>query len=251
MTTTRGRLHYRSLLTFYYAGFQQCSLCDWRHGLGLREGSGLLGSSRGNFFSRRRAGFISFAGQLSRLPVQYKIGGQPRNIIKYQVLLGKGFHLQARPDDSHGRSTNYASGVYKPGLGGRLFFSLSRYWFFGTSSRARFWPAFHGRHLRLDNSCRPLCHLRHKFFYGGGWTAARPLSPSHLLTLDQQAQRVESPARTQNSSVNIHNTTRQVLDYSTRGAYLLRRSLVVLQFLGDALERHIAWPPRQCKETRL
>jgi hypothetical protein len=36
---------------------------------------------------------------------------------------------------------------------------LSRYWFFGTSSHARFWPALHGRRLRLDNSSRPLCHL--------------------------------------------------------------------------------------------
>jgi hypothetical protein len=58
---------------------------------------------------------------------------------------------------------------------------LSRYWFFGTSSRARFLPALHGRRLRLDNSCRPLCHLRHQFLYGGGWTAAYFSRLAHRL----------------------------------------------------------------------
>jgi hypothetical protein len=113
---------------------------------------------RGNFFSRRRAGFISFPGQISRLPAQCKIGGQPSKITKLQVLLGKGFHLQARPYDSHGRSAKYAGDVYKPGFGGRFFFNLSCYWFFDSSSHAGFWPALHGRRWRLDNSSRPLCH---------------------------------------------------------------------------------------------
>jgi hypothetical protein len=58
---------------------------------------------------------------------------------------------------------------------------LSRYWIFGTSSRARFWPPLHGRRLRLDNSGRPLCHLRHKFFYSGGWAAASLSRLSHCL----------------------------------------------------------------------
>jgi hypothetical protein len=75
---------------------------------------------------------------------------------KLQVLLEKGFHLQARPDDSHGRSSKYAGDVYKPGFGGCLSFSLSRYWFFGTSSRTRFWPPLYDRRLRLDNSSRPV-----------------------------------------------------------------------------------------------
>jgi hypothetical protein len=92
MTTTRSRQHHRSLLTFYYTGLRQHILCDRCQGLGLREGSELLGSRRGNFFNRCRAGFISFPGQISRLPAQYKIGGQPSNITKSQVLLGKGFH---------------------------------------------------------------------------------------------------------------------------------------------------------------
>jgi hypothetical protein len=51
LTTTRGRPHYCSVLTFYYAGFWQHNLHDWRHGISPREGSGLLGGRRGNFFS--------------------------------------------------------------------------------------------------------------------------------------------------------------------------------------------------------
>jgi hypothetical protein len=172
LTTTRRRLHRRSPLTFYYTGFRQCSLCDRHHSLNLREGTGLLDIERWILFSCRRAGFISFPGQISQLPAQYKIGGQPSKITKLQVLLGKGFHLQARPDDSHGWSAKYAGDVYKPGFGGCPFFNLSRYRFFSTSSRARSRSVFHGRRLRLDNSSRLLCHLRHKFFYGGGWAAA-------------------------------------------------------------------------------
>jgi hypothetical protein len=75
---------------------------------------------------------------------------------------------QVRSDDSHGRSAKYAGDVYKSGFGGRFFFNLSRYWFFDSSSHARFWPALHGRRLRLDNSSRLPCELRHKLFDGGG-----------------------------------------------------------------------------------
>jgi hypothetical protein len=39
-------------------------------------------------------------------------------ITKLQVLLGNGFHLQARPDNSHGRSTKYASDIGEPGFRG-------------------------------------------------------------------------------------------------------------------------------------
>jgi hypothetical protein len=99
----------------------------------------------------------------------------------YKYYSGKSFHLQVRPDDSYGWSAKYAGDVYKPGLGERLFFSLSRYWFSDTSSRARFCPAFHGRCLQLNNSSRPLCHLRHKFFYGGGWVAASLSQLAHHL----------------------------------------------------------------------
>jgi hypothetical protein len=65
LITTRGRLYYCSVLTFYYVVFWQRSRHDRCHGLGLREGSGLLGGRRGNFFSRRRAGFISVPRQVS------------------------------------------------------------------------------------------------------------------------------------------------------------------------------------------
>jgi hypothetical protein len=101
----------------------------------------------------------------------------------YKYYSGKVFHLQARPNDSHGRSAKYAGDVYKLGFGGCLFFSLSRYWFFSTSSRARFRPPLHGRRLRIDNSSRPLCHLRHQFFYGGGWSAVSLSRLAHRLPI--------------------------------------------------------------------
>jgi hypothetical protein len=44
-------------------------------------------------------------------------------ITKLQVLLGNGFHLQARPGNSHGGSAKYAGNVDEPGFRGRLFFS--------------------------------------------------------------------------------------------------------------------------------
>jgi hypothetical protein len=81
--------------------------------------------------------------------------------------------------------------------------------------------------------------------------SARPPCPSHLLPLHQWGQTMESPVTTQNSIVSIHNTSRQVFDYSTRGAYLLRRSLGDLQFLDDTFACHIAWPPRWRRETSL
>jgi hypothetical protein len=45
----------------------------------------------------------------------------------------------------------------------------------------RIGSALHGRHLWLDNSSRPLCHPRHKFFDGGGWTAASFSRPAHCV----------------------------------------------------------------------
>jgi hypothetical protein len=56
---------------------------------------------------------------------------------------------------------------------------------------------------------------------------------------------------TQKSFISIQNTSNQVLDYSTRGSYLLRCSLGHLQFLGDTLACHIARPPWRCRETGL
>jgi hypothetical protein len=121
-----------------------CSFSAWRRGFGLREGSGLLDNERWVLFSCCRTGFISFPGEISRFPAQYTWSGQPSTTTQFHVILMDGLYLQARPDDSHGRKAKYASDVYKPGFGGCLFFNLSCYWFFGPSSRARFWPTLHG-----------------------------------------------------------------------------------------------------------
>jgi hypothetical protein len=98
--------------------------------------------------------------------------GQPSMTTQLHVLLQKVLHLQARPDNSHGRSAKYAGDVDKSGFGGRLSFGLSRCWFFSSSSHGWLRPALDDRRLRLDNCSRPLCQLRHKLLYGGGWAAA-------------------------------------------------------------------------------
>jgi hypothetical protein len=56
-----------------------------------------------------------------------------------------------------------------------------------------------------------------------------------------------------NSEFNCQHTStsRQVLDYSTRGTCLLGRSLGQLQLLGDMFARHIVRPPWRCRETSL
>jgi hypothetical protein len=51
------------------------------------KGSGLLGSRCEDFFSHRRAGFISFQAQVSPFPAQYKIGGQ---LLTPKIGTGKG-----------------------------------------------------------------------------------------------------------------------------------------------------------------
>jgi hypothetical protein len=173
MTTLGGRLRIHNVLTFYHAGLWQRSLRGWFYGLALGEGSRLLGSRRESFFSRCRAGFISLPEQVRRFLAQYKTGGQPSTTTKLHVLLRKKLHLQARPDNSHGRSAKYAGDVDKSGFGGRLSFGLSRCRFFSSSrSHGRLRPALDDRRLRLDNCSRPLCQLRHKLLYGGGWAAA-------------------------------------------------------------------------------
>jgi hypothetical protein len=95
MSTTRGMLCIRSILTFYHAGLWQRSLRGWRHGLAFGEGSELLGRRCGSFFCRCRAGFISLPRQVSRFPAQYTIGGQPSTTTKLHVQLGRDLHLQA------------------------------------------------------------------------------------------------------------------------------------------------------------
>jgi hypothetical protein len=85
----------------------------------------------------------------------------------------------------------------------------------------------------------------------GFFQPARPPCPNPLLPLDQQGRMRGSPSTTQKSFISIQNTSNQVLDYSTRGAYLLRCSLGHLQFLGDTLACHIARPPCRRRETGL
>jgi hypothetical protein len=91
----------------------------------------------------------------------------------YQTIPRDGLHLQVGPDNSHGRSAQYSDHINKPGFHGRLFFSLGGYWSFGSSSRGKFWPISFGRRLLLGSTRRLLCHLRHGFFYSGGWSLSR------------------------------------------------------------------------------
>jgi hypothetical protein len=118
MTTTWGGRHHRNIHTFYYGGLRRRSLYAQCHGLALGKGSGFLDSRLRIFLSSRRVGFLSFPGQIGRLPAQYRFGGQPSKITKVQVLLGDGFHLQVGPDNSHGRSAKYAGDIDEPGFWG-------------------------------------------------------------------------------------------------------------------------------------
>jgi hypothetical protein len=83
----------------------------------------------------------------------------------------------------------------------------------------------------------------------GFFQPALPPSPSRLRPLDLWGRKAESPASTRNLVVSIHNIARQVLDYSTREVYLLRRSLGDFQHFGEALACHIVRPPRRCRQT--
>jgi hypothetical protein len=85
----------------------------------------------------------------------------------------------------------------------------------------------------------------------GFFQPAQPSSPSRFRPLGLRGRKAESPASTRNSVVSIHNIARQVLDYSTRGVYLLRRSLSDLKLFGDALVCHVARPPRRRRQTSL
>jgi hypothetical protein len=131
------------------------------------KGEGLLNRWRQVLLSSCCTGFFSFPGQIGGFPAQCKFGGQPSKTTKLHVLLGEGFHLQARADYSHGRSAKYTGNINMPGFRGRLFFSFGGYWSFGSSSCEGFWPTFFCRRLWLSSTRRLLCHMRHGFFYGG------------------------------------------------------------------------------------
>jgi hypothetical protein len=55
----------------------------------------------------------------------------------------------------------------------------------------------------------------------------------------------------QNFAINTHNIEKQVLDYPTRGFYLLGCGLSDLELLGYALACHVAQPPRRRRQTSL
>jgi hypothetical protein len=61
-TTLRGHYSLSRVLTFNYAGFEQCSLSGRCFGLRLRGGSGLLNGWRSFFLRHRCGGFIPLPG---------------------------------------------------------------------------------------------------------------------------------------------------------------------------------------------
>jgi hypothetical protein len=162
--TTRGKRRRRGVHTFHSAGFWRSSLCALRDGLSLRKGRGFFCSGWRIFFSSCRVWFFSFLGQIGGFLAQYKFGGQPSKTFKLHVLLGDRFHLQVRPDYSHGRSTKYAGDIDKPSFCGHLFFNRGDLWLYCSSSRGGFWPPLFCRCQRLAGTSRLLCLLRHDFF---------------------------------------------------------------------------------------
>jgi hypothetical protein len=53
----------------------------------------------------------------------------------------------------------------------------------------------------------------------------------------------------QNFVMSIHNIKKQVLDYTTHGAYLLGCGLCDLKLLGHTLAGHVAWLPWRRRQT--
>jgi hypothetical protein len=84
-----------------------------------------------------------------------------------------------------------------------------------------------GRRPRLAGATRLLCRLQHDLFYSGGWTEAplRRLTlrvPIVLFRLIHGVGRCNVLLQLQLSACNA---SRQVLDYSIQGIYLVRRGL--------------------------
>jgi hypothetical protein len=63
---------------------------------------------------------------------KYTIGCQPSTTTNLHILLGKDVHLQARPDNSHGRGAKYVGDVDKSICSMRLFFGFSSHWLFSN-----------------------------------------------------------------------------------------------------------------------
>jgi hypothetical protein len=203
MTTTWGRRHSRGLLTFYHSGLRRCSFCAWCHGFDLREGSGLLDSKCRIFFSRCRVGFISFPGQISRLPAQCKIGGQPSKTTKLQVLFGKVFTYKLdRTMVTVGAPSMLAMSTSPASVGASSVACAATGFSAPVVVLASGLLSSAGSYCSTTLIvCCVICAtssstvgLDCDFFQ-----SACPPCPSHLLPLCQQGRKMESPATTQNS----------------------------------------------------
>jgi hypothetical protein len=180
-----------------------------------------LGRHSGRFFSHRRAGFISLPGQVGGFPAEYTIGCQPSTTTKLHVLLGKDIHLQARPDNSHGRGAKNTGDVDKSSFSRRLFSGFGCRW------------------LLCSRGC-PLSNrrLRFDFCRGRGW-AAVSLSqlpyriPVAFVPLVYGVGRRNLLQAFGNQLSPYTTIASQELNYSTRGAYLLRRRLSDLHLLRN------------------
>jgi hypothetical protein len=99
----------------------------------------------------------------------------------------KAWYLQARPDDSHGRSTEDAGDINQSTLGGRFFLRLLDYrlLYGGGGRRRRLLPPysfhlFHGGGRRYSAPLRSrglALQLRQDFFDSGGWISASSWFP--------------------------------------------------------------------------
>jgi hypothetical protein len=92
-------------------------------------------------------------------------------------------------------------------------------------SRGGFWPPLFCRHSRLISNSRLLCRLWHRCLSGGDWTL-NPLShPSHcvpgfVFRLVHGVGR-GNILRQLKTQLSACNTPLQVIDYTSRGTYLL------------------------------
>jgi hypothetical protein len=234
MTTPRGRLRLRSILTFYNAGLRQRSL----HGR-----SGLLSGWRGILFSHYCAWFIPFPGQDRGFPAQYTTGCQPSTTTKLHVLLWKDFHLQARPDHCHSWAPSMLAMSTSPASAGAS----------SSASVATGSPAAAAAAGSVLPSATGACDTT-SVMVGAGLRLLSASSPT-------VSQSPSSPCFTRseggisckqwNFVISVHNIEKQVLDYPTRGVYLLGCGLSDLELLGHVLACHLARPPWQHRQTSL
>jgi hypothetical protein len=145
----------------------------------LRKRCGFLNSRRPAFFTTCCTGFFTFPGQIGGFPTQHNSDDRPSKIIDLHELLGDWLYSQALPDNGHGRSAKYAGNINNSSFRGSLFFNMGCLWHDSSGTRGRFWPPLFCRCPRLVSGSRSLCHLRHRCFSAGGWTAAPFSRRSH------------------------------------------------------------------------